>query len=176
MVFNGMSIHIDIASLRRLFLYANPGSKLQNFFHKNQLSSEAWYLKERFTYEERMFSGYGFVKRESLDGSDGYNWKEQEDLLKRYEGVVSKEVFARSIRRRSALEAIWGTMLYGYNRGEQLLVEERDWVSTISDGGYRVQVGMDSLGLRIDKYKPEGFPSKKGFKAGVYPARFLPIA
>lgn len=74
---------------------------------------------------------WSLVKKDLLDGSTKTNWTGQEQLLRQYEIDLKRNgASSVSVRRRTATEAVYDTLLYYVNSGEKLLPEKTDWTKT----------------------------------------------
>ena len=146
----------------------DPNGRSGSLFYHS--SSGDWYKDEKFakaTGEIKL--QWSLVKKELLDGSTNQTWNDQETLLKQYEGGLRRKgAMAVNVRRRTATEAAWDTMLYYGNTGERLLGSVYDWGQTKSSGGDLVCVGkFGSTGLLVSSFHPGDSSSP----LGVCPSR-----
>lgn len=168
MIRGGREVPITLLDLQEVFKKDPLGKSGSPFYHS---SSGDWYKDEKFvksTGEIKL--QWSLVKKELLDGSTNQTWNDQETLLKQYEGGLRRKgAAAVSVRRRTATEAAWDTMLYYASTGERLLGNVYDWGQTKSSGGNLVCVGRfdSSAGLGVNYY----LPGRSASSLGVCPSR-----
>lgn len=168
MLRGGREVPITLREFQEL-LKKNPlGKSGSPFYHS---SSGDWYTDEKFfkTVGGEIKLQWALVKKEVLDGSLNQTWNDQETLIKQYQGGLKRKgAGSVDIRRRTATETAWDTMLYYINTGERLLGNVYDWGQTRSSRGRLVVVGsFDSTGLNVGGNDP-GY---SGSHVGVCPSR-----
>jgi len=108
---------------------------------------EPWFAKEPFAVGETCPLGWALVEKQPFPQSRNLSYDEQEEELDRRSRQLGLK-----LRRRSAVEAVYDTLVYSSARGEHLLATEWDWSSTpTSDGGF-VSIGNGEQGLRLLAY------------------------
>jgi DNA polymerase III delta prime subunit len=153
----GGEVPITLRELQELFKKDPLGKSGTPFYHS---SSEDWYVDEKF-YETagvgEIKLQWALVKKEVLDGSLNQTWNDQATLLKKYQGGLKRRgATSADIKRRTATEVAWDTMLYYTNTGERLLVSVYDWGQTRASLGRLVCVGsFDSAGLCVRSSDPD---------------------
>jgi hypothetical protein len=92
--------------------------------------------------------GWALVRKDVLDESRNRAYDEQEAVLQRYaESGASRTSVTR---RRSAVEAVYDTVLYFSAREKRLLAKSWDWcASRTIDGGYLNVGGFAPAGMQI---------------------------
>jgi hypothetical protein len=94
---------------------------------------------------------WALVRKQILDDSRNLAYEEQDAAMQRY--ADSLRVPARAIRRRTAVEAVYDTLLYFAARGIRLLENTWDWSgSRTVDGGYLNVGGFGDKGMQILSY------------------------
>lgn len=169
MLMDGREIPISMIDFRELFKN-DPMNKLSSVFYSFRSGADDWYKSEKFaTKPGEIKLGWALVKKDVLTGTTSKTWNDQEQILKQYEaGLKKKGAKNASVRRRTASEAVWDTMLYYSQGGEQLLERVYDWTQTRASVGYLVVVGFfDSGGL----YVIGRFPEFSDGRLGVCPSR-----
>jgi len=95
--------------------------------------------------------GWALVRKQILDDSRNCPYDEQSAALQRYAEAL--HVPATTIRRRSAIETVYDTVLYFAARDVRLLESTWDWSdSRTVDGGYLNVGGFGSGGMQILSY------------------------
>jgi hypothetical protein len=122
--------------------------ELASRFPGRGTDGEPWFSKQPFATAETCTLGWALVEKQPFPQSRNLSYDEQTEELERR----SRRLGLR-LRRRTAVEAVYDTLLYSSARGERLLGTEWDWSSTAtSDGGF-VSVGnFDDRGLRLLAY------------------------
>jgi len=107
----------------------------------------AWFSAERFARDTCRL-GWALVDKQPFSESRNLSYPEQEaELAKRGEHVGA------ALRRRTAVEIVYDTLLYATVRGERLLATDWDRSSTpTSDGGFVTAGQFDDRGLRLLGY------------------------
>jgi hypothetical protein len=107
----------------------------------------AWFAREPFALQTCTL-GWALVDKQPFAQSRNLSYPEQEtELVKR-----STHVGVR-LRRRTAVEIVYDTLLYAAVRGERLLEKDWDWSSSpTSDGGFVTAGQFDARGLRLLGY------------------------
>ncbi len=96
-------------------------------------------------------TGWALVRKAILEASRNLSFDEQEQLLLAHAGTRARP--AATARRRTAVEAIYDTVLRYQARGERLLERTWDWCSTLTlDGGFLNVGGFSPAGLQILSY------------------------
>jgi hypothetical protein len=106
-----------------------------------------WFAGEPFALET-CHLGWALVEKQLFSHSRNLSYPEQdEELRKRSEHLGAK------LRRRTAVEIAYDTLLYAAARGERLLEADWDWSSSpTSDGGFVTAGQFDDRGLRLLGY------------------------
>ena len=106
-----------------------------------------WFAREPFALETCRL-GWALVEKQPFSQSRNLSYPEQEEeLRKRSERLGAK------LRRRTAVEIVYDTLLYAAARGERLLDTDWDWSSSpTSDGGFVTAGQFDDRGLRLLGY------------------------
>ncbi len=156
MLRGGREVPITLRELQELIKKDPLGKSGTPFYHS---SSVDWYADEKFYKTAGVGEiklQWALVKKEVLDGSLNQTWNDQETLLKQYQGGLKRKgATSADIKRRTATETVWDTMLYYTNTGERLLGGVYDWGQTRSSLGSLVFVGyFGSTGLNVDDYDP----------------------
>jgi len=93
-------------------------------------------------------AGWALVRKAILDDSRNLPYEEQDAVLSAYANGLG--VPAATVRRRSAVEAVYDTVLYYAARGVRLLEKTWDWSSSRTiDWGYLNVGGFSSRGVQI---------------------------
>ena len=94
---------------------------------------------------------WALVRKQILDDSRNLAFEEQTAVLHRY--AERLQVPAITVRRRSAVEAVYDTVLYFVTRGVRLLQNTWDWSdSRTVDGGYLNVGGFGDNGMQVLSY------------------------
>jgi hypothetical protein len=94
---------------------------------------------------------WALVRKHILDESRNLAYEEQAVALQRYAETL--RVPANAVRRRTAVEAVYDTILYSVTRGVRLLENTWDWCSSATiDGGYLNVGGFGDNGMQILSY------------------------
>lgn len=166
---DGRTAPLSLISFRELFK-KDPVGGIPALFYSFRSDANDWYLQENFaTNSLEMELGWAIVKKEFLNGSTSKNWQQQEEVMKKYgEDLRAKGGTNTQVRRRTAKEAVWDTMLYYSNTKEQLLETKYDWTSSRASGDRLVGVGgFDSGGLYVGRWDP----ANQNPDIGVCPSR-----
>lgn len=95
--------------------------------------------------------GWALVRKQILDDSRNLAYEEQDAVLRRYAETLG--IAASVLRRRTAVEAVYDTLLYFATRGGRLLEDTWDWSSSRTiDGGYLNVGGFGGNGMQILSY------------------------
>ena len=154
----------------REFFRQDPDHKLDTPFYTFRSNANDWYPSEGFAAKPGEIQlCWTLVKKEIMKNSTDKNWSKQEDLLKDYVSDLKRKGATNTeVRRRTAMEAIWDTMLYYANTGEQLLGDKYDWTNSLASNDNRVHVGaFASDGLHVNGWLPRS--SREDI--GVCPSR-----
>lgn len=125
-------------------------------FDKRLLRQVGYQLKEEWGIEleplaatDTCAPGWALVRKEVLDASRNLAYDEQDTALRAY----ATSMGATTVRRRSAVEAVYDTLLYFGARRTRLLEKTWDWTgSRTLDGGYLNVGGFSSSGMQILAY------------------------
>ncbi len=94
---------------------------------------------------------WALVRKQILEESRNLAYEEQDALLPRYAETL--HVSTTAVRRRSAVEAVYDTVLYFAARGVRLLENTWDWSATRTiDGGYLNIGGFGDKGMQVLSY------------------------
>ncbi|MGH7822821.1 MAG: hypothetical protein ACREQ9_23935 [Candidatus Binatia bacterium] len=108
----------------------------------------SWFAAEPFATSEACRPGWALVDKQPFAASRNRPYGEQNTAL--HERARATGL---SLRRRSAIEVVYDTLLYAEVRRERLLESEWDWSSsTTSDGGLVTVGEFDDQGLRLQGY------------------------
>lgn len=146
MTVNGVPTDITIMEFRNLFDQDPVGNGTHAIY------PNTWHSGEDFAEKRAAInSSWALVKKEVLNGSTDKDWNTQGDVLRQYgEELKRKGAKNADIKRRTAFEAMWDTMMYYTNTGDKLLVNVYDWTETKTSGRSLVFVGgFDSGGLGL---------------------------
>jgi hypothetical protein len=92
--------------------------------------------------------GWALVRKEILDGSTNLTYDEQDQVIALY--AQRLDLRAGELRRRTAVEAVYDTILYAGARQRRLLERTWDWcASRTIDGGYLNVGGFTTRGLQV---------------------------
>jgi hypothetical protein len=160
---------ITLIEFRELFK-RDPLGKMQTLFYSFRSDAYDWYKKELpATQPGEINLGWSLVKKNVLDGSTDTNWDDQEKLLRQYgRGLKRKGAKNISIRRRTAVEAVYDELLYYINTGKRLLPYKLDWGQSRTSTGRFICVGyFASGGLNVSAFRPK----EPNSTTGVCPCR-----
>jgi hypothetical protein len=111
-------------------------------------SSVPWYAREPFASEETCRPGWALVDKGLSSRTRNLSYAEQDEELRN-----RGRLLGLSLRRRSAVEIVYDTLLYAAVQGERLLATEWDWSSSgTSDGGFVAAGQFDEQGLHLLAY------------------------
>lgn len=162
---NGARTDLTIMNFRQLFDQDPVGSGTHAIY------PNTWHNNEVFaTGPADIFMKWALVKKEVLPNSKNKTYTDQDGVLVAYQDeLVNKGANNNTIvRRRTAFESMWDTMLYYTNTGQKLLPNIYDWTQTKTSGGSLVNVGdFDSNGLNLGSWNP----SFSNALLGVCPSR-----
>jgi len=127
-------------------------------FDKRLLRQVGYQLKDDWGIEleplaatETCAVEWALVRTQVLDDSRNLAYEEQAAVLQRYAETL--HVPANRVRRRTAVEAVYDTILYSAARGARLLENTWDWTSSRTiDGGYLNVGGFGSSGMQVLSY------------------------
>lgn len=92
--------------------------------------------------------GWALVRKEILGNSRNLTYDEQDNTIRHYAETLGAPFTA--VRRRSAVEVVYDTLLYFATRNARLLERTWDWSgSRTVDGGYLNVGGFTSRGMQI---------------------------
>ncbi len=110
--------------------------------------------------------GWALVRKQILDESRNITFDEQDAVVRRYAERIGAS--QQVVRRRSAVETVYDTLLYLGARGTRLLENTWDWSgSRTIDGGYLNVGGFGARGIQILSFSR---PVRHG-NLGVCPMR-----
>jgi hypothetical protein len=96
-------------------------------------------------------NGWALVRKTVLDDSLNLAYEEQDTAMARYARQLG--VAATAIRRRTAVEIVYDTLLYFTTRKVRLLEKTWDWSATRTvDGGYLNAGGFATNGMQVLSY------------------------
>jgi hypothetical protein len=111
-------------------------------------SSDPWYAGESFATDETCRPAWALVDKGLFSRSRNLSFPEQDEELRN-----RSRLLRLSLRRRTAVEIVYDTLLYAAVRGERLLATDWDWSSSAtSDGGFVTAGQFDERGLRLLGY------------------------
>jgi hypothetical protein len=143
---NGLTIRYlrDLAARSRAFRLVHA----QVISAFGDIRETPWYASEAFARNEVPRPGWSLVQIGAVPRSLGRTWKDQNDDLKRWtEGNAIRFDIAR---RRTAVEAVYDSLLY-WQRNRQFKMDMvYDWTATTSSDGWLVFVGCHNSRLWID--------------------------
>jgi len=121
------------------------------------LKGVGYQLKDEWTVSQEPFAvsatcrpGWRLVHRSPVPATCNLNYEQQSVALEHYAGSLGLQ---GKLSRRSAIEAIYDTVLFKRAHGTQLLERAWDWSDTPTQDGGFVTVGeFGSDGLRIVGY------------------------
>lgn len=112
-----------------------------------QLKSE-WGIELEPLAEKDTCSGWALVRKQILEDTRNLAYEEQSARLQDYAGARSLGI--DGVRRRTAVEAVFDTVVVFAARGEHLLENTWDWTSSETvDGGYLNVGGFGTKGMQI---------------------------
>jgi hypothetical protein len=107
-----------------------------------------WFARERFANDDVCALGWAVVDKDPRSETRTLSYDEQDAALAR-----RSERLGFALRRRTAVEIVYDTLLYAAARGERLLETDWDWSSTMTlDGGVVTAGQFDDAGLRLLAY------------------------
>lgn len=110
--------------------------------------NESWFSKEGFATKDTCRLGWALSDKHVFAASRNLSFVEQDAEL----AGRSARLGIR-LRRRTAVEIVYDTMVYAASRSERLLAREWDWSSsTTADGGIVTAGEFDDKGLRLVGY------------------------
>jgi len=113
-----------------------------------QLKSDWGIELEPLAQQDTCATGWALVRKAILDDTRNLAYDEQNACLTQY--AASLGVPAQSVRRRTAIEATYDTILTFAARGERLLERTWDWTSSeTEDRGYLNVGGFGSKGMEL---------------------------
>ena len=128
-----------------------------------QLKDEWGIELEPSANTETCAPGWDIVRKEVLKETLNVTYEEQERYLAEY-----AKKFSVAVRRRSAVEAVYDTLVVWLCHDQRLLERSWDWSSTRTvDGGYLNVGGFGKNGLQIFSYSR----AVRHGALGVCPAR-----
>lgn len=137
---------ITIARMVELFPTAFDQDLLRKAGY--QLKSDWGIEIEPLAQEQTCTLGWALVRKEILDGSRNLAYDEQSLQLRQYEAAL--RLPADSVRRRTASEAVFDTVVAFAARGERLLERSWDWTSSPTvDCGYLNVGGFGAKGMQV---------------------------
>jgi len=96
-------------------------------------------------------AGWALVRREPIESSRNLSYDEQEPRIGAYAQHIG--LSAAALRRRTAVEVVYDTLLYFASRKVRLLAKAWDWSSTRTiDGGYLNVGGFGPSGMQVLSY------------------------
>jgi hypothetical protein len=111
-----------------------------------QLRDEWGIALEPLAAEETCTPGWALVWKDVLQESCNLSYEEQDAALGSCGGVLG----AGAVRRRTAVEAVYDTLLYYEARKTRLLQHRWDWSSSATlDGGYLNVGGFGADGMQV---------------------------
>ena len=109
---------------------------------------ESWFAAEPFAATETCKLGWALVDKQPFAESRNRSYGEQDAILDERRRLVGL-----ALRRRTAIEIVYDTLLYAAARRERLLPSEWDWSSSpTSDGGLVSAGQFDDQGLHLLGY------------------------
>lgn len=140
---------LTVLRLHELF----PGA----FRHKPMMEGVGYLLKDEWTLSREPFAAsatcrleWSLVHREPIAATRNLSFELQENALADYATSIG---LAGRLRRRSAVEIVYDTLLFQRVRGIRLLQREWDWSDTPgADGGYFTAGEFTDAGLCVIAY------------------------
>jgi len=132
--------------------------RFPELFDKRLLRQVGYQLKDDWGIEleplaatETCAVEWALVRKHILDDSRNQSYDEQCALLRHYADTL--RVPADRVRRRTAVEAVYDTILYCVAHGTHLLENTWDWTSSRTvDAGYLNVGGFGSQGMQVLSY------------------------
>jgi hypothetical protein len=132
--------------------------RFPNAFDQRLLRKMGYQLKDDWGIEleplaatETCAVEWALVRKQVLDDSRNLPYDDQAAALHRY--AARLQISASALRRRTAVETVYDTILYHAARGVRLLEDTWDWSSSRTvDGGYLNVGGFGSSGMQILSY------------------------
>lgn len=107
--------------------------------------AEAWFAREPFADHETCDLGWALVEKRPLTETRNLSYVEQTEALR-----ARRERLGLALRRRSAVEIVYDTLLCAAVRQERLLESDWDWSSSPTiDGGWVSAGEFDPAGLKL---------------------------
>ncbi|MFI5398108.1 MAG: hypothetical protein ACHQ9S_21435 [Candidatus Binatia bacterium] len=111
-----------------------------------QLRDEWGIALEPLAAKETCTAGWALVRKAVLEDSCNLSYDEQDAAIRRYAAIVGDA----ALRRRTAVEAVYDTLLYFEARKTRLLERSWDWSSSATlDGGYLNVGGFAAAGMQV---------------------------
>jgi hypothetical protein len=135
------------------FIESFPEAFDQKFLRQMgyQLKDDWGIALEPLAAQQTCTAGWALVRKAILDDSRNLAYDAQDDVVRRY--AADHGLAAGIPRRRSAVEAVYDTLLYFRTRGVRLLEKTWDWSASLTvDGGYLNIGGFGTNGLQILSY------------------------
>lgn len=108
----------------------------------------SWFAAETFATTETCKLGWSLVDKQPFAASRNRSYGEQDEAL-----VQRSQRMGLALRRRTAIEMVYDTLLYAAARNQRLLESEWDWSSSATGDGGLVSAGQfDERGLRLLGY------------------------
>ncbi len=128
--------------------------KIPHAFDRDLLQKTGYQLKSDWGIELEPLAqritcrpGWSFVCKEILSDTRNLSYDEQTPRLREY--AAQLQVSADSVRRRTATEAVFDTVVAFVSRGERFLEKSWDWTSSETvDGGYLNIGGFGPKGMQ----------------------------
>jgi hypothetical protein len=113
-----------------------------------QLKEEWGIALEPLAATETCAAGWAMIGKDILADSRNLTYDEQDVCVRRYAAGVAAPTAA--IRRRTAVEAVFDTVVYFTARQRRLLAQSWDWsASRTVDGGYLNVGGFGPAGIQV---------------------------
>ncbi|HEX7407187.1 MAG TPA: hypothetical protein VF515_05985 [Candidatus Binatia bacterium] len=114
-----------------------------------QLKDEWGIALEPLAATETCTPGWALVRKDVLEDSCNLSYDEQDTAIRNYAAMLGDA----AVRRRTAVEAVYDTLLYFEARKIRLLERSWDWSSSATlDGGYLNVGGFASAGMQVLSY------------------------
>lgn len=111
-------------------------------------AGSAWFAREPFALQETCRPGWALVAKSPIEETRNLTYAEQDEALRAKRGQVRLP-----LRRRTAVEIVYDTLLFAAARGERLLESDWDWSSTAASDGALVTAGeLGPTGLKLVAY------------------------
>jgi hypothetical protein len=113
-----------------------------------QLKDEWGIEREPLAATDTCAAGWALVRKAILEDSRNLTFDQQDAMIRRYAEALDQ--CTGGIRRRTAVEAVYDTLLYFAAREIRLLEKTWDWcASRTVDGGYLNVGGFAAAGMQI---------------------------